>query len=203
MALRLESASCEALNSMGNLHGNRRRRHFSRAVERAQDRRPEGALQARGHLGAAYPRPDGGPDARACAVQPRHRQQAARMRPDGLAVRRRRHEAGLDRGAGGRGSHSRNRCRAGSGSPPCWSCRRSCSTASSCSAGSRHDVRPNCGTRPGTAPQAGTPPAVLYCVRRCQLKFQATQSTPPAPMANTHPVPTPPTSSPAIATPTD
>ncbi len=77
----LAGASCVALNSMGDHHGNRRQRYSSRAVEQGQDRRAEGALQAEGHLGAARPSADGKPGARTRTVQPRHRQQAARMRP--------------------------------------------------------------------------------------------------------------------------
>jgi len=65
---------------MGDHHGKRRQRRFSRALEQGQDRRAEGTFQAQGHLGAARSPPDGGPGARTRALQPGHRQQAARLR---------------------------------------------------------------------------------------------------------------------------
>ena len=46
-------ACCSALNWTGVHHGRQRNRHPPRALEQGQDRRPEGALQAEGHLGTA------------------------------------------------------------------------------------------------------------------------------------------------------
>src|SRR5450755_503431 len=77
----LEGASLLALNLMGVHHGIQRQRCSSRAMQQGQDRRPEGAVQAQGHLGTSHPPPDGEQGARTGSLQPGNRQQAARLRP--------------------------------------------------------------------------------------------------------------------------
>ena len=97
---RRAGASWMALNSMGDHHGSHRQCSSSRAVEQGQDRRPEGTLQAEGDLGAARASSNGRPGARTRALQPRHRQQAAGLRPRGATGARR-----VPRGPGRRARH--------------------------------------------------------------------------------------------------